>query len=127
MIRPNRSFTVACARKKFESMAPFTPDLIVTNCPGCGLVLDREQWAVNQLTGAKFQIPCSTTQSWQVCFSAGTPTTSWGYRAIPCLWKPLGENWHPSVAAAGYLRDDAEIATAVNLRQREPGEMNSLY
>jgi heterodisulfide reductase subunit B len=25
MIRPNRSFTVACARKKFESMAPFAP------------------------------------------------------------------------------------------------------
>ena len=45
MIRPNRSFTVACARKKFESMAPFAPDLILTNCPGCSLVLDREQWA----------------------------------------------------------------------------------
>ncbi len=57
MIRPNRSFTVACARKKFESMAPFAPDLIITNCPGCGLVLDREQWAVNELTGANFQIP----------------------------------------------------------------------
>ena len=54
MIRPNRSFTVACARKKFESMAPFEPDLIITNCPGCGLVLDREQFAVNELTGGGF-------------------------------------------------------------------------
>ncbi len=57
MIRPNRSFTVACARKKFESMAPFQPDLILTNCPGCLMVLDREQWAVNQLTGAGYEIP----------------------------------------------------------------------
>ena len=46
MVRPNRSFTLACARKKLESMAPFQPDLILTNCPGCLLVLDREQWGV---------------------------------------------------------------------------------
>jgi heterodisulfide reductase subunit B len=57
MVRPNRSFTVACARKKFESMAPFQPDLILTNCPGCLMVLDREQWAVNQVTGSDFQVP----------------------------------------------------------------------
>ena len=57
MIRPNRSFTVACARKKFESMAPYAPDLMLTNCPGCGLVLDREQWAVNELTGARLPYP----------------------------------------------------------------------
>ena len=57
MIRPNRSFTVACARKKFESMAPYEPDLVLTNCPGCLHALDHEQWAVNELTGAKFQIP----------------------------------------------------------------------
>jgi heterodisulfide reductase subunit B len=57
MVRPNRSFTLACARKKFESMAPFQPDLILTNCPGCLLVLDREQWGVNELTGSDFQVP----------------------------------------------------------------------
>jgi heterodisulfide reductase subunit B len=57
MVRPNRSFTVACARKKFESMAPFDPDLMLTNCPGCLMVLDREQWAVNRLTGSDFGVP----------------------------------------------------------------------
>ena len=57
MVRPNRGFTVACARKKFESMAPFQPDLILTNCPGCLLVLDKEQFGVNQVTGANFAIP----------------------------------------------------------------------
>jgi heterodisulfide reductase subunit B len=57
MIRPNRSFTVACARKKFESMAPYAPDLILTNCPGCLMVLDREQWAVSGLSDTSFEIP----------------------------------------------------------------------
>ena len=57
MVRPNRGFTVACARKKFESMAPWEPDLILTNCPGCLMVLDRYQYAVNQVTGADHHVP----------------------------------------------------------------------
>ena len=57
MIRPNRSFTVACVRKKLESMAPYRPDLILTNCPGCSQILDGEQWAVSELTGTRFAIP----------------------------------------------------------------------
>jgi hypothetical protein len=43
MIRPNRSFAVACARKKFESMTSFALDLIITNSSGCSFVLDHEQ------------------------------------------------------------------------------------
>lgn len=57
MLRPNRSFTMACVRKKLESMGPYEPDLMLTNCPGCNQMLDREQWAVNEMTGADFQIP----------------------------------------------------------------------
>jgi heterodisulfide reductase subunit B len=60
VIRPNRGFTVACVRKKLESMAPFAPDLMVTNCPGCLHILDREQWAVSQLTGVVYDIPVLT-------------------------------------------------------------------
>jgi heterodisulfide reductase subunit B len=37
-------------------MAPFQPDLLITNCPGCQMVLDHEQWAVNALTGADFWV-----------------------------------------------------------------------
>ena len=96
MIRPNRSFTVACARKKFESMAPFAPDLIITNCPGCGLVFDREQWAVNELTGANFRIPVlNYARAGRPACSAGTRTTSWGYRATPSRWSP---SWSGSVS-----------------------------
>ena len=57
MIRPDRGFTVACLRKKLESMGPYEPDLMLTNCPGCRQMLDQEQWAVNELTGSNFQIP----------------------------------------------------------------------
>jgi heterodisulfide reductase subunit B1 len=57
MIRPNRGFTMACVRKKLESMSPYGPDLILTNCPGCNLMLDREQFAVNEITGSRHEIP----------------------------------------------------------------------
>jgi heterodisulfide reductase subunit B len=57
MIRPNRGYTMACVQKKLESMAPYAPDLILTNCPGCNLLLDREQWAVNAMTGSAHSIP----------------------------------------------------------------------
>jgi heterodisulfide reductase subunit B len=57
MVQPNRSFTVACARKKFESMAPFGPDIVLTNCPGCQMVLDREQWAISEITGSELAVP----------------------------------------------------------------------
>jgi len=57
MIRPNRGYTMACVLRKLESMAPYEPDLILTNCPGCNLFLDKEQHAVHELTGKWFDIP----------------------------------------------------------------------
>jgi heterodisulfide reductase subunit B len=57
VIQPNRGYTMACIQKKLASMAPYAPDLILTNCPGCHLFLDREQWAVNSLTGSRHAIP----------------------------------------------------------------------
>ncbi len=57
MIRPNRGYTMACVLKKLESMDPWKPDAIITNCPGCNVLLDKEQWAVRQLTGTTYDIP----------------------------------------------------------------------
>jgi heterodisulfide reductase subunit B len=57
MIQPNRGYSMACVQRKLESMAPFAPDLMVTNCPGCNQYLDREQWAINELTGSDYRIP----------------------------------------------------------------------
>jgi heterodisulfide reductase subunit B len=56
-MRPNRGYTMACVLKKLQSMQPWEPDLILTNCPGCNLFLDKEQWAILQLTGTDYNIP----------------------------------------------------------------------
>lgn len=57
MIRPNRGYTMACVLKKLESMEPWQPDAILTNCPGCNVMLDKEQWAIRELTGKAYDIP----------------------------------------------------------------------
>lgn len=56
-MQPNRGFTMACVLKKMRSMAPWEPDLILTNCPGCNLMIDKEQWAIQQMTGEDYNIP----------------------------------------------------------------------
>ncbi len=117
MIRPNRSFTVACARKKFESMAPFAPDLIITNCPGCGLVLDREQWAVNELTGANFQIPVLNYAQLAGLLLGWDPYEAVGIQGHTVPVEPLLERMGiPQSSRPAYLREDAEVMTKVNLR-----------
>ncbi len=57
MIRPNRGYTLACVLKKLESMEPWKPDAILTNCPGCNVFLDKEQWAAKELSGTTYDIP----------------------------------------------------------------------
>ncbi len=59
-ITPNRSFTTASVNKKMESMEPFEPDFIVTNCPGCQVYLDKQQWAIKELTGKEYFVPVLT-------------------------------------------------------------------
>ncbi len=62
MIPPNRGATLSSVYKKIKSMAPFQPDLIVTNCPGCQVFIDKEQWAIYEVTGEKYFIPVLTYQ-----------------------------------------------------------------
>ncbi|MGD1081643.1 MAG: heterodisulfide reductase-related iron-sulfur binding cluster [Candidatus Sulfotelmatobacter sp.] len=57
MIRPNRGYTMACVLKKLDSMEPWEPDAILTNCPGCNVMLDKGQWAIEQMCGRAFNIP----------------------------------------------------------------------
>jgi len=57
IIRPNRGYTMACVLKKLESMNPWKPDAIITNCPGCNVFLDKEQWAIRELSGTAYDIP----------------------------------------------------------------------
>lgn len=54
LIKENRSYSVSNAKKKFVSMEAFEPDLIVTNCPGCNMFMDRWQYVLAQVEGKTF-------------------------------------------------------------------------
>jgi heterodisulfide reductase subunit B len=53
-VMPNRGYSMGCSRKKFESMEPYKPDFIVTNCPGCPMFLDRWQYAISEIEGKTY-------------------------------------------------------------------------
>ena len=48
-VKANRGYSIANTHKKFESMEPFKPDMIITNCPGCPYFLDRWQYAIAEM------------------------------------------------------------------------------
>lgn len=54
VVRANRGFSISSSRKKFESMAPYKPDFILTNCPGCPYFLDRWQYAISEMEGVTY-------------------------------------------------------------------------
>ncbi len=54
VVQANRGYSLACSKKKFESMEPYEPDLIITNCPGCPMFLDRWQYALSELEGKTY-------------------------------------------------------------------------
>ncbi|MBP7848828.1 MAG: heterodisulfide reductase subunit B [Lentimicrobiaceae bacterium] len=54
LVMANRGYSVANARKKFDSMEPYQPDFIVANCPGCAMFLDRWQYTISEMEGKTF-------------------------------------------------------------------------
>lgn len=46
LVKANRGYSVANTKRKFESMEPFKPDVIIANCPGCTYFLDRWQYVI---------------------------------------------------------------------------------
>lgn len=54
LIQANRGYTFSNTKKKFDSMAPYKPDMIITNCPGCPMFLDRGQYAIAELEGITY-------------------------------------------------------------------------
>lgn len=51
MVKANRGYSIACSKKKFDSMEPYKPDAILTNCPGCPMFFDRWQYAISEMEG----------------------------------------------------------------------------
>lgn len=54
LVMANRGYSVANSKKKFESMAPYKPDFIVANCPGCAMFMDRWQYTIQQMEGRNY-------------------------------------------------------------------------
>jgi heterodisulfide reductase subunit B len=54
LVKANRGYSVACSKKKFESMEPYQPDMIITNCPGCPMFLDRWQYTIGEMEGKTY-------------------------------------------------------------------------
>jgi len=54
LIQANRGYSISCSKKKFDSMRPYKPDFILTNCPGCPMFLDRWQYAISEMEGITY-------------------------------------------------------------------------
>jgi len=54
LVQANRGYSISASKKKFESMEPFSPDLIITNCPGCNFFMDRWQYALAEMEGKTY-------------------------------------------------------------------------
>lgn len=54
IVQANRGYSIACSKKKFDSMEPYEPDMIITNCPGCPMFLDRWQYALSEMEGKTY-------------------------------------------------------------------------
>jgi len=54
VVKANRGYSLSCSKKKFDSMEPYKPDLILTNCPGCPFFLDRWQYVISEMEGKTY-------------------------------------------------------------------------
>ncbi len=54
LVQANRGFSIANSHKKLESMAPYKPDFIINNCPGCAMFLDKWQYTIAEMEGTTY-------------------------------------------------------------------------
>lgn len=54
LLKSNRQYSITNSKIKFDSMKPYEPDLIITNCPGCNYFLDRWQYAISEMSGETY-------------------------------------------------------------------------
>ena len=53
-VKANRGYSISNTHKKFESMEPYHPDMIITNCPGCPYFMDRWQYVIAEMEGKTY-------------------------------------------------------------------------
>lgn len=114
LIQANRGYCVSNTHKKFESMEPYKPDAIVTNCPGCPYFLDRWQYVIAEQTGKTygengFGIPVLTYEELAGLVLGENP---WDLGlqlhqvAVEPLLDKMGIPYDPAVKYAGLNRKD---------------------
>ena len=54
LLKSNRGYSLSNCKKKFDSMNPYEPDLIIANCPGCTFFLDRWQYVIAEMEGKTY-------------------------------------------------------------------------
>jgi heterodisulfide reductase subunit B len=54
LVQANRGYSVSNTYKKFSSMKPYKPDLVLTNCPGCTMFMDKWQYTIREMDGTTF-------------------------------------------------------------------------
>jgi len=53
-LKSSRGYSLSCTYKKFKAMEPYSPDLIITNCPGCNYFMDRWQYVIGDMKGETY-------------------------------------------------------------------------
>lgn len=54
LVQANRGYSLSNSVAKFESMKPFKPDFILTNCPGCNMFMDKWQYTMKEMNGITY-------------------------------------------------------------------------
>ena len=54
LVQANRGYSISNSKKKFESMKPYKPDMIVCNCPGCAMFMDKWQYTLSEMEGVTY-------------------------------------------------------------------------
>ncbi|HON52316.1 MAG TPA: heterodisulfide reductase-related iron-sulfur binding cluster [Bacteroidales bacterium] len=54
LVQANRGYSVSNTYKKLESMQPYNPDFILTNCPGCAMFIDKWQYTIAEMEQKTF-------------------------------------------------------------------------
>lgn len=54
LVQANRGYSLSNSKKKFESMQPYKPELILANCPGCTMFMDKWQYTIKAMEGMTY-------------------------------------------------------------------------
>jgi len=54
LVQANRGYSLSNSKKKFESMQPYKPELILANCPGCTMFMDKWQYTIKAMEGLTY-------------------------------------------------------------------------